>query len=66
MDYANDGSKVKSIDFWRFIVDLLYNFIVLMLVANLLMGIIIDKFGNLRDKLEEIKEEDQQYCFICG
>lgn len=59
MDYANAGSKVKSIDFWRFIVDLLYNFIVLMLVANLLMGIIIDKFGNLRDKLEEIKEEDQ-------
>ena len=55
MDYANAGSKVKSIDFWRFIVDLLYNFIVLMLVANLLMGIIIDKFGNLRDKLEEIK-----------
>jgi hypothetical protein len=66
MEYTDGDSKIKSIDFWRFIVDLLYNFIVLMLVANLLMGIIIDKFGNLRDKLEQIKDEDKQFCFICG
>ena len=42
------------------------NFVILLLVANLLMGIIIDKFGNLRDRIDEIKDDDRGYCFICG
>jgi inositol 1,4,5-triphosphate receptor type 1 len=37
-----------------------------MLIANLLAGIIIDKFGQLRDQQEEIKKDMLGYCFICG
>ena len=37
------------INYPRLLLDNLFNFIVLMLIANLLAGIIIDKFGKLRD-----------------
>ena len=37
-----------------------------MLIANLLAGIIIDKFGQLWDYQEEIKKDIENFCFICG
>jgi uncharacterized membrane protein YdcZ (DUF606 family) len=37
-----------------------------MLIAQLLSGIIIDKFGDLRDETDKIKEDEKTYCFICG
>ncbi len=37
-----------------------------MLVAELLSGIIIDKFGEMRSQEERILEDSKKACFICG
>ena len=29
-------------------------------------GLIIDAFGELRDQLEQVKEDMESKCFICG
>ena len=29
-------------------------------------GLIIDAFGELRDQLEQVKEDLESSCFICG
>jgi hypothetical protein len=31
-----------------------------------LQGLIIDSFGELRDRLEAEKEDDETKCFVCG
>lgn len=33
---------------------------------QLLTGLIIDAFGELRDQLESVKENMESNCFICG
>lgn len=30
------------------------------------LGLIIDAFGDLRDQLEQVKEDLESKCFICG
>ena len=33
---------------------------------HLVSGLIIDAFGELRDQLEQVKEDMESKCFICG
>ncbi|KRW98640.1 hypothetical protein PPERSA_00228 [Pseudocohnilembus persalinus] len=51
---------------WKAIYDFLYNFIILVLVLEMLSGIIIDTFGELRSENEEKEKDRKNYCFICG
>ena len=44
----------------------MYNFIVLVLILEILGGIIIDTFAELRSEDEEKKSDMNNYCFICG
>lgn len=48
------------------IFDFIYNFIVLILIIEILSGIIIDTFAELRQEEEEKKKDMENYCFICG
>ena len=36
------------------------------LSSNLVVGLIIDAFGELRDQLDSVKENLESECFICG
>ena len=38
----------------------------MMLISELLAGIIIDKFGEMRSDAERIEEDSKSFCFICG
>jgi hypothetical protein len=35
-------------------------------MINILLGIIIDTFGSLREDLANYTEDLTKYCFICG
>ena len=44
------SNPTGTVDVEEFLVDNLFNFLILMLISQLLAGIIIDKFGDLRDE----------------
>lgn len=50
----------------RFVVDMLYLIIVLVLAINIIFGIIIDTFGNLRSQKNSRLAETIGKCFICN
>lgn len=50
----------------RYILDLLYFLIVLIVLLNVIFGIIIDTFGDLRTKKIERQLDTTEKCFICG
>ena len=50
----------------RFILDVLFSLIVLIVLLNVMFGIIIDTFGELRAQKAERIEDTTGVCFICG
>jgi hypothetical protein len=50
----------------RIVFDNLFNFIILILIIQIISGIIIDTFSNLREKQEYVNEDVVNRCFICG
>jgi hypothetical protein len=36
------------------------------IIVSVITGIIIDTFGEMREKLEEIQQRSHNFCFICG
>eukprot|EP01130_Rhizamoeba_saxonica_P009865 TRINITY_DN4025_c0_g7_i1.p1 TRINITY_DN4025_c0_g7~~TRINITY_DN4025_c0_g7_i1.p1 ORF type:complete len:602 (-),score=109.77 TRINITY_DN4025_c0_g7_i1:20-1825(-) len=50
----------------RTIFDSTFFFLVIIILLNIIFGIIIDTFGELRSKNDELINEIQNKCFICG
>ena len=50
---------------WRLIVDMLWFIIISVLAMNIIFGIVIDTFGNLRKQKNERHESTVGKCFIC-
>jgi hypothetical protein len=50
----------------RWILDFLYFVVVLIVLLNVIFGIIIDTFSDLRSKKEERLSDTAEVCFICG
>jgi hypothetical protein len=48
------------------IYDLLFFFIVIIIVLNLIFGVIIDTFADLRSEKQKKEEVLKTTCFICG
>ena len=46
--------------------DLLFFFIVIIIVLNLIFGVIIDTFADLRSEKQKKEEILKTTCFICG
>ena len=36
------------------------------MLLSCVQGLIIDSFGELRDQLEAVKNDNETKCFICG
>ena len=64
--YQGELTGQVNIDYDRVIFDNLFNIIVLVLLMEILAGIIIDKFVDLRQNQEFIFEDSSNKCFICG
>ncbi|KAK3094056.1 hypothetical protein FSP39_023525 [Pinctada imbricata] len=51
---------------WRILFDITFFFFVIVILLAIIQGLIIDAFGELRDQLEQVKEDMESKCFICG
>lgn len=59
-------SLKESMFVGRVIYDLLFFFIVIIIVLNLIFGVIIDTFADLRSEKQNKEEILKNTCFICG
>ena len=50
----------------RILFDLLYFSIVVLVIPNIITGVIVDAFGDMRVQKQKLDEEMNQKCFICG
>ena len=50
----------------RVIYDLLFFFVVIIIILNLIFGVIIDTFADLRSEKQQKEEILRNSCFICG
>lgn len=61
-NYFNDEWSLGLVNLY----DFFYVFVVLTLMSQIISGIIIDTFAQLRDEAANIKEDKESICFICG
>ena len=50
----------------RWVIDLLFYISVLVLLLNIIFGIVIDTFAQQRDLQNQIKDNMENVCFVCG
>ncbi|XP_072922149.1 inositol 1,4,5-trisphosphate-gated calcium channel ITPR2 [Hemitrygon akajei] len=65
-DVLRKPSKNEPLFFARVVYDLLFFFIVIIIVLNLIFGVIIDTFADLRSEKQKKEEVLKTTCFICG
>ena len=65
-DMLKPKSVQESLFAFRVIYDLLFFFIVIIITLNLIFGVIIDTFADLRAEKNENEENRRNTCFICG
>ena len=53
-------------DYGRVIYNMLYIFVIIILCKEIISGIIIDTFKELRQYQEEKDKQKTEYCFLCG
>ena len=51
--------------FARFIFDMTFHLIVVLILLNIFLGIIVDAFGELRNKNWQTEKDKSSICFIC-
>uniref|UniRef100_A0AAQ4R0F6 Inositol 1,4,5-trisphosphate receptor n=1 Tax=Gasterosteus aculeatus aculeatus TaxID=481459 RepID=A0AAQ4R0F6_GASAC len=65
-DILRRPSKAEPLFAARVVYDLLFFFIVIIIVLNLIFGVIIDTFADLRSEKQRKEEILKTTCFICG
>ncbi|XP_035317306.1 inositol 1,4,5-trisphosphate receptor type 3 isoform X2 [Cricetulus griseus] len=65
-DILRKPSKDESLFPARVVYDLLFFFVVIIIVLNLIFGVIIDTFADLRSEKQKKEEILKTTCFICG
>uniref|UniRef100_A0A8C4QFE0 Inositol 1,4,5-trisphosphate receptor n=1 Tax=Eptatretus burgeri TaxID=7764 RepID=A0A8C4QFE0_EPTBU len=65
-DVLRRPSKEEPLFPARILYDLLFFFIVIIIVLNLIFGVIIDTFADLRSEKQKKEEILKSTCFICG
>uniref|UniRef100_A0A8C7WKG9 Ryanodine receptor 1 n=1 Tax=Oncorhynchus mykiss TaxID=8022 RepID=A0A8C7WKG9_ONCMY len=53
-------------ELYRVVFDITFFFFVIVILLAIIQGLIIDAFGELRDQQEQVRENMETQCFICG
>jgi len=54
-------------DYWvRMVMDMFFYLILIVILLNIIFGIIIDAFAELRDQRTEVLDDVHNRCYICG
>lgn len=65
-DILRQPSQTEDLYAFRVIYDMAFFFLLIVIVLNLILGIIIDTFADLRKEKQEKDELRRNTCFICG
>eukprot|EP00092_Neocalanus_flemingeri_P012650 GFUD01013633.1.p1 GENE.GFUD01013633.1~~GFUD01013633.1.p1 ORF type:complete len:2696 (-),score=487.89 GFUD01013633.1:214-8301(-) len=65
-DVLRPPSSTEPFYSLRLIYDMLFFFVVIIIVLNLIFGVIIDTFADLRSEKQNKEEVIKNTCFICG
>ena len=65
-DVIDTPNKEDPLLLPRFVFDMSFFFIVIVFLLAIIQGLIIDAFGELRDREEGVRTSMQNKCFICG
>ena len=65
-DVLRPPSSTEPFYTLRLIYDMLFFFVVIIIVLNLIFGVIIDTFADLRSEKQNKEEVIKNTCFICG
>ncbi|XP_055958126.1 inositol 1,4,5-trisphosphate receptor type 1 [Patella vulgata] len=65
-DVLRKPSSKEPLFVMRVVYDLLFFFIIIIIVLNLIFGVIIDTFADLRSEKQQKEEILKNSCFICG
>jgi len=68
-DYGFRSAPVwpsKKITYLRFTFDYVYNLSIILIMAAIISGIIIDTFADLKEEQSFIEDEQKSKCFICS
>ena len=65
-DVLRSPSAAEPLYVARVIYDLLFFFVVIIIILNLIFGVIIDTFADLRSEKQQKEEILKNTCFICG
>uniref|UniRef100_A0A6A7G5P7 Inositol 1,4,5-trisphosphate receptor n=5 Tax=Hirondellea gigas TaxID=1518452 RepID=A0A6A7G5P7_9CRUS len=65
-DLLRTHSKDNSLFTGRVLFDMLFFFIIIIIILNLIFGVIIDTFADLRSEKQQKEHTLQNNCFICG
>lgn len=65
------GDAIESPDgdpneVYRIMFDITFFFFIIIILLAIIQGLIIDAFGELRSQLEQVREDLESSCFICG
>ncbi|KAI6214303.1 Inositol 1,4,5-trisphosphate receptor [Aphelenchoides besseyi] len=66
------GDVLRNVDpqepyfLWRIMYDLSFYIVLIVIVLNLIFGVIIDTFGDLRTEKNEKEDILKNTCFVCG
>eukprot|EP00997_Jenningsia_sp_PLL12_P002961 NODE_1530_length_1136_cov_132.588776_g1245_i0.p1 GENE.NODE_1530_length_1136_cov_132.588776_g1245_i0~~NODE_1530_length_1136_cov_132.588776_g1245_i0.p1 ORF type:complete len:241 (+),score=57.59 NODE_1530_length_1136_cov_132.588776_g1245_i0:303-1025(+) len=50
----------------KFLFSFSYNLVIIGMFGGIITGVVIDTFGDVRQKQDSIAEDDDKNCFICG
>lgn len=65
LDDSNREGYIPT-NFKRFAFDNLFMIVMMIVMIDVVSGIIIDTFGSLREEADQLKNDVQKFCFICG
>jgi len=65
-DVLRQPSSKDPLFMVRVLYDILFFFVVIIIVLNLIFGVIIDTFADLRSEKHNTEEIKKNTCFICG
>nr|CAD2169339.1 unnamed protein product [Meloidogyne enterolobii] len=65
-DVLRSVSPHEPYFFWRILYDMTFYIVLIIIVLNLIFGVIIDTFGDLRTEKNEKEFTLRNTCFICG
>lgn len=60
------GDDMDELVMGRFIFDIIFVVFMEMLFGNLISGVMLDSFGELKEQDSERDEDKNGFCYICG